>query len=178
MRDRILKNIRILNLFTKHILEVSTSDVKAARKNSILHSNGIGSCVAIAAYDSDNKIGGLAHVMLPGVAPIETIGKKTKYAKNAIDELFTRMIALGGKREKITTSLVGGGNVLKREGDNTGNNNVSYIIDILREKDIVIVAKAVGGFERRTITFDVGEGEVNFTEGNSKEQLLWKYNQK
>ncbi len=51
------------------IVNVSTGEVKVGRKGEILKSTAIGSCVVIAAYDSERNIGIMAHVMLPGRAP-------------------------------------------------------------------------------------------------------------
>ena len=162
----------------KHVIDVQTGEVKAGKKKVVLKSNGIGSCVAVAGYDCEKKVAGLAHVMLPGIAPFNSNGKNFKYAKNAIEELLIQMIRLGAIEKNITVSLVGGANVLKRDGDGTGKNNISSIVNILNKKNIIIIAKAVGGYERRTIAFDVEAGKIYFTEGDNAKQLLWKYSSK
>ena len=70
----------------KQVLDVSTGEVKAGMGEAILRSTAIGSCVVIAAYNFKKKIGAMAHVMLPGAAPENSIDK-TKYAAGAIEEL-------------------------------------------------------------------------------------------
>jgi chemotaxis protein CheD len=44
---------------------VRIGDVKVAAGPSVLFTIGLGSCVAVALYDPERRIGGLAHAMLP-----------------------------------------------------------------------------------------------------------------
>ena len=74
----------------KRIVNVNTGEVKVSKKDVILKSAAIGSCVVIAAYDKKKKVGSLAHIMLPGKAP-KSSEEKTRYAANAIDELIEKI---------------------------------------------------------------------------------------
>ncbi|MBI4669600.1 MAG: hypothetical protein HY747_10555, partial [Elusimicrobia bacterium] len=38
-------------------------------RKAILRADAIGSCIAVAAYDSKKRVGAMAHVMLPGSSP-------------------------------------------------------------------------------------------------------------
>ena len=71
------------------IIDVNTGQVKAAVGKGILRSVGIGSCVVVAAYNLSRKIGGMAHIMLPGIAPQQSL-EKTKYAFDGIEQLLNR----------------------------------------------------------------------------------------
>ncbi|HKK10188.1 MAG TPA: hypothetical protein VJ939_05090, partial [Bacteroidales bacterium] len=51
------------------IIDLYTGDVKVSQGNSLLITKAIASCVAIAVFDSFLRVGGMAHVMLPGKAP-------------------------------------------------------------------------------------------------------------
>ena len=82
-----------------------------------MKSAAIGSCVVIAAYDAANKVGALAHVMLPGVSPEKKASQRTRYAADAIEEMVNSMVRLGTGKENIEVCLVGGANVLQREDD-------------------------------------------------------------
>ncbi len=159
---------------TKRIVDVYTGEVKAGGNDTILKSIAIGSCVVIAAYDSRKKVGVLAHVMLPGAAPEGKSLQKTRYAADAIREIINRMTLLGVNKDNIEACLVGGGNVLKREDDTICRENIASVIEFLNEERIKIGSKAVGGTERRTISLDVKNGTIHYTEGDSKEKLLWK----
>ncbi len=158
------------------LINVYTGEVKAGGKHSILKSNGIGSCVVIAAYDSKKKVGALAHIMVPGAAPGKKVSQRTRYAKNAIKELIEQMTHLGADKDRIETCLVGGGNVLNRNDDTICHENLASVVKLLHEKGIKIRQRAVGGTKRRTIVLDIEKGCVFYTEGNSKVMLLWKAN--
>ncbi len=158
----------------KRTIDVYTGEVKAGEKDTILRANAIASCIVVAAYDSIKNVGALAHVMIPGTAPEGRVLQRTRYAANAIEELIDRMTLLGAHQDLIETCLVGGGNVLKRDDDMICQENLASIEKILNEKGIKIRGKAVGGTERRTILFDIEKGSVHYTEGDSKEMLLWK----
>ena len=116
------------------ILYTNTGEIKTGRKNEILHSSGIGSCVVITAYHPGNKVGVMAHVMLPGSAPAGEDNRRTRYAVDAIDELIERMGASGASRDDIEICLVGGGNVLKREDDLICGNIIGSVTEILHDK--------------------------------------------
>ncbi|MDD4956338.1 MAG: chemotaxis protein CheD [Candidatus Omnitrophica bacterium] len=162
----------------KHYIDVPTGIVKVGRERSILTSNGIGSCVVVALYDPKKKIGGLAHVMLPGKASINNIEKrkKTRYAVNALDELKRRMTLIGADDiRSIQGVLIGGANVLKSTDDIICSENIRSCSVYLEKNGIAIKARAVGGTARRTVTFNIGFGKLYSTEGNGKNILLHSF---
>lgn len=156
----------------KKTIYVLTGEVKAGNKSTLLISSAIGSCVVIAAYDAKEKVGALAHIMLPGKAPTNKETQKNRYAANAIEELIRRMNMLGTKENNIEVCLVGGANVLKKKDDATGLNNLSSVNDILKKERIQVKAKSVGGTERRSIALDVENGSIYYSVGDGIEKLL------
>lgn len=162
----------------KETIYVLTGEVKAGNKSAILSSSAIGSCIVIAAYDAKEKVGALAHIMLPGKAPTNKETQKNRYAANAIEELIRRMNMLGTKGNNIEVCLVGGANVLKKKGDATGLNNLSFVNDILKKERIQVKAKSVGGTERRSIALDVENGSIYYSVGDGIEKLLWQASEK
>ncbi len=112
--------------------------------------------------------------MVPGSSPEGRTSQTTRYATDAIEELVKRMTQLGANIDDVEACLVGGGNVLKREDDTICQENIASVVELLDAKRIRIVAKAVGGTERRTVSLDVEKGSVRYTVGDGMEQLLWK----
>ena len=157
----------------KDITDVNTGQVRLGRGNVILRSLAIGSCIAVAAYDSRAKIGAIAHIMLPGSAPEES-PEKTRYAENAIDEIIDVMIYSGSQKGNIKVCLVGAGNVLKKEDDTICVDNIRSTMRILDERGIPIKATALGGSERKSIFLDIETGKVAYSKGNGPKELLWK----
>lgn len=162
----------------KETIYVLTGEVKAGNKSALLISSAIGSCVVIAAYDAKEKVGALAHILLPGRAPENKETQKNRYAANAIEELIRRMNMLRTKGNNIEVCLVGGANVLKRKDDATGLNNLSFVNDILKKERIQVKAKSVGGTERRSIALDVENGSIYYSVGDGIEKLLWQASEK
>ena len=158
------------------IIAVHTGEIKASKKDIIFKSSAIGSCIAIAANDAKEKVGALAHTMLPGKAPAGEKYQKKKYAADAIEEIISRMNLMGAKKENIEVCIAGGANILKRKDDTIGLDNLTSVIEILKEKKIKIQAKSVGGTERRSLTLDVENGSVFYSIGDETEKLLWKVN--
>ena len=148
---------------------VSTGCIATGSKEGVLTSSPLGSCVAVVAYDVNTKIGGLAHVMLPGKSPK---GNNNRYAENAITNLIDELKKMGVSEKNIEICLVGGANVLRKENDNIANSLVISITKTLEKKKFAVMASSLGGYERRTAKLDLSSGIVTFTVGDSEENQL------
>lgn len=156
----------------KEIIDVNTGQVRLGRGEVILRSLAIGSCIAVAAYDSEARIGAMAHIMLPGSAP-EKSSERTKYAANAIDEMIGLMLEAKSRNGNVEVCLVGAGNVLQKEDDTICVANMQSITRLLDERNIPIRATVLGGTERKSMFFDVESGNVSYKKGDGQERLLW-----
>jgi chemotaxis protein CheD len=155
------------------IVYVNTGEVKLGDNNTILNSGAIGSCVVVCMYNSFEKRGAMAHIMLPGVASVQD-QMKTKYASNAILKLMDLMNINGNQSTQLETCIIGGANVLKRPNDTIGKNNIESVEKLLDEHGIRVSIKAIGGYERRTVDFNVEKGLIYYTTGDSSKKMLWK----
>ena len=158
----------------KEMKYVNTGEVGYGGIETILNSGAIGSCVVITAFDSEKKTGAMAHIMLPEWSPSKNRLNASRYAANAIEELLSQFKSLDDNTENLEICLIGGANVLKRENDQIGKDNLNSVKKLLREKQIKIMAKAIGGFERRTVLFDIMNGCIYYTVGDSRQKVLWK----
>ena len=151
---------------------ISTGCIATGSLDGFLTSSPLGSCVAVVAYDSTTKIGGLAHIMLPGKSPK---GNNNKYAENAITNLLDEFKNLGVPKTNIEICLVGGANVLRKESDNIANHLIISIFEIIENKKLNVAKSSLGGYERRTATLNLSTGVVNFTVGDSIENKLYQF---
>lgn len=158
------------------VIDVDSGEVIVTSEPVLLRVMAIGSCVAVAAYDSKKELGALAHIMLPGSSP--KASTNTKYAADAIGKMISEMTRLGAKKDDIEACLVGGANVLLAEDDTICEAIVESISGLLKKEGIRIAASTVGGTERRSISFDVRSREVSYTEGNGSMRLLHKWNER
>lgn len=161
----------------KKVIDVNTGEVGLGMEGTMLRSVAIGSCIVVAAYDSENSIGAMAHIMLPGTAPKKTL-EKTRYAADAIDEMINMMTQAESKKSDIEVCLVGGGNVLKKKDDAICKDNIESTTRILKEKNIPVRASALGGTRRKSVFLDIENGSISFAEGDEKEKTLWKAGQR
>ncbi len=144
-----------------NLINVGIADLKTADRNDILRTI-LGSCVGICLYDSENRIGGLAHIMLP-VRKSESSSEK-KYADTAIPLLMKEMEEKGASRAGIFAKIIGGATMFNLSENSMmseiGKNNIKKVREILQENNISIVAEDIGGDYGRTIDFYVENGEV------------------
>ncbi len=146
------------------VIKVGMADLNAASNPGILTTLGLGSCVGIVFYDDKNKIGGMAHIMLPSsrIAGGDNINE-AKFADTAIEKLLDLMAGMGAKFTNITAKLAGGAQMFaNRNGSNDvlkiGQKNVEQILKILQEKDIKVLAQDTGGNYGRTIELHTETG--------------------
>ena len=159
---------------TRLFVDVFTGEVKAGADGCELTSHAIGSCVVVTAYDRKQKVGAMAHIMLPGKAPLKPRLEKTKYAADAVKKMMELLQGMGASMNALEICLIGGGNVLKREDCRISSDNLFSIEKILRELGFTVKKHAVGGIIRRTARLDTGNGCVYYSEDGSEEKLLWK----
>ena len=86
--------------------------------------------------------------------------------------MFKRMSTMGGRIENVDICMIGGANVLK-DPDNIGKSNIDSITKLLKERQLRIKSQAVGGTQRRSLSFDIEKGCIFYTEGNNDKGLLW-----
>jgi len=123
----------------------------------------VGSCVAICIYDSTNKCGGLAHIMLPNSAIAPQDFPPCKFADTAIPALANAVREISGKETRLSAKIAGGANIFKFENNNgphIGAKNVDAVKTSLNANKIRLVAEAVGGSYGRRINFNIRSGVV------------------
>lgn len=161
-------------------IEVQMGDIAVAKDKDNLIALGVGSCLVITFYDSKQKIGALAHTILPARRissdarnPKDAMpacrherrktdceSLDTRYADTAIDEMVKRIEAHGAKREFIEAKLIGGANMFSAFTSKIGENNISYAREKLKKIGIAIAGECVGGSQGRSVEFSVASGIV------------------
>ena len=158
----------------KEVYDLSVGQVLVRGGEGVLRSVALGSCIGIAAYDRDQPVAALGHIMLPGRAPARAVDKY-RYADDAIGGMVDGMIAAGCCRGRIEACLVGAGNVLQKPNDTICRTNVESVTAILRTRGIPVRATRLGGTQRKSVSLDIQTGRVFAAEGDEKESLLWVF---
>ncbi|HDQ13985.1 MAG TPA: hypothetical protein ENN41_04125 [Sediminispirochaeta sp.] len=118
----------------------------------------LGSCVAVVLYDSQKKIAGMNHYMLPGDRQ-DDAEKSARYGINAMELLINGMMKAGADRRRLRAKVFGGGNVLDTES-NVGFNNVRFATTFLQEEMIPIDGRDTEGVTARKIFCHPPSGQV------------------
>lgn len=138
-------------------IKVGMADLNVCESPDSIITLGLGSCVGVVLYDPAVKKCGMVHVMLPDSTSITNNRNIAKFADTGIEECLRRVIAIGGKKERMVAKIAGGaqmfnintGNAMLRVGDR----NVEAVKKKLKELNIPIIASDTGANYGRTVVF-------------------------
>ena len=139
------------------LIKVVMAGLKVCISPDSVTTLGLGSCVGVAIRDKENKVGGLAHVMLPDSTAIRNNTNIYKFADTGITELVRLMEEKGAKRSRMVAKIAGGAQMFsfqnKSELVRVGDRNVEASKKKLKELGIPIIAEDTGDSYGRTVIF-------------------------
>lgn len=150
-------------------VHVKIADLAVLKNDGVLVTFGLGSCIGIALYDQNSKVGGLAHILLNDsskfVRPGDNSVNPAKFADTAVPYMIEKMTALGARKSSLTAKIVGGASLFnfKAESGNVGDKNIEAVRSALKKEGIKISFEEVGGSCGRTVRLFVDSGEVKIT---------------
>ena len=143
---------------------VRVADLQSGIEDDTLVTVGLGSCVAVLLHDSEARVGGLAHFLLPTPALSRLDSNPAKFPQTAIPRLIELMVAEGAKPQRITARLAGGASMfaaLAPPGTiHMGERNLVAARQVLDTHGVPLVGEAVGGDFGRTVRLRVNDGTV------------------
>jgi chemotaxis protein CheD len=128
--------------------------------------HALGSCVGLAIYDPEIKVGGILHFVLPTSTIDEdrAASRPCLFADTGIPLLLEELSKLGAEDNKLVVKVAGGAQITDERGVfNVGRRNHVALRQILSRAGIPIEAEDVGGIKARTMTMDVGSGTVTIS---------------
>jgi len=145
--------------------------------DDVLVTIGLGSCIGLAIVDRANRIGGLAHVVLPDSSESQPPHPAPKFADTAVPALVEELAAVGANRAQLEAVLVGGAQMFgfgRQDGSgfDVGARNDAAVTAALERACIPLRARATGGNKGRTIRVDVRTGSITVREAGGTEQQL------
>lgn len=142
---------------------VGIADMKMARREGVVITYALGSCIGIALYDPMIQLGALIHIMLPELG---TMADKNlyKYADTGIRETVRKMTAFGGLKNRMWAKIAGGAKMFEAKGSqglgNIGERNAQNVKKMLREQGIRLIGEDTGANYARTMSMNVSDGKV------------------
>lgn len=144
---------------------VGIADMKLCRREGILITYALGSCIGICLYDPVIKLAGLIHIMLPVNQEASRGGTVNvfKYADTGIPETLRKMEAFGAVRSRIISKIAGGAKMFDIPGNgslgNIGQRNAETVKQVLRNERIRLIKEDLGANYARTLLFNASNGE-------------------
>ena len=143
---------------------VKTAELAVGHNDDVLKTGSVGSCLVIALYDPENKVGGLAHTMLQYNSKKDNPKSLPQYVVEGIDNLVADLESIGGNKNNFTAKLVGGATMFKRlSGDkhSIGSKNVEIGREHLQELGIKVEKEDTGGGSGKMVDFHLDTGIVS-----------------
>ena len=160
------------------IIKVGIADLKTCLPPNGITTLGLGSCVGIALRDTSNKIGGLAHIMLPDSTAIRNGNLNiAKFADTGIEELVKQMEKIGARRGHLVAKIAGGATMFSFQGGSSpmgqvGQRNVEATKKKLGELRIPIIAENTGANYGRTVIFYPETGDFHIRAVGKPELII------
>lgn len=149
---------------------------KTASAPDKMETIALGSCVGITLYDKEEKVGALAHVMLPSWKRVANNENRERFADSVIELMVKDLSDSGAGIQDLTAKIFGGarmfGHITGSKGAfNIGDSNVTAVRNELARVGVPIAVERVGGCKGRTITFDLSDGSVMVRDSNGNEEI-------
>jgi chemotaxis protein CheD len=135
----------------------------SSQPQQLVVTHALGSCIGLAVYDPQVKVGGLLHYMLPESSLDEEKGRQNPYmfADTGIPMLFRECYKLGAVKHRMLVKVAGGSQVLGGpEHFNIGRRNYAALRKIFLKNNVMIDNEDVGGVKARTMYLEISTGKV------------------
>ncbi len=146
-------------------IRVKVADYAVRQGSGVIFTIGLGSCVAIALYDRESKVGGLAHILLPNLAMSRETNNPAKFPQTVVPLMLEEMRALGASRtSRIWAKIVGGASMFGQLGNgsgiNVGERNIASTREVLAENGVPLLAEDTGLDYGRSVYFHITDGQL------------------
>lgn len=124
---------------------------------------GLGSCIALFAYDGIAKVGGIVHIVLPKHDGVNG-DNLAKYADTAVPMLIDAVVKKGAIRNRLIIRMAGGAQMTMARGLSDtfkiGERNLAEVMAALEREKIRPLAADTGGNMGRTARMYLDTGKI------------------
>lgn len=146
------------------VFTVGLGEIHVSRDaGAVLLALGLGSCIGVALWDPVERVGGMAHVVLP--APLDDHGVKSpKFASVAVPALIDQVVRHGAHRRRLVCKIAGGAEVLAtsamRHNFRIGERNLEAVRAALAHEGVRVQGEDCGGKTGRSFQLAVIDGRM------------------
>jgi chemotaxis protein CheD len=145
---------------------VGIADMKvAATPGDAIITYALGSCLGISVHDPIAHVGGLLHIMLPdsNIDLGKARANPCMFVDTGFPKLINDCISAGARKERLVLKVAGGacahGNA-EEDYFQIGKRNFVMLKKLLWQMGILLKGYDVGGSQSRTMSLEIGKGEV------------------
>lgn len=135
-----------------------------SQRSCVLAAYGLGSCIALTAYDPAVRLGAMVHIILPDSRMARGPVAPGRFADTAVPLLLKTILQAGAARERLQVKMAGGAQVLSIPGGNRllniGARNIEAVRETLEKERLLLSGYDVGGYHGRTMKLYVEDGRV------------------
>jgi chemotaxis protein CheD len=147
----------------------------AASEDSLV-TYALGSCLGITIHDPVAHVGGLLHVMLPlsTIDPAKATENPYMFVDTGLPKLFLEAYKVGARKERLIVKVAGGACANgggKEDYFHIGKRNLIMLRQLLWKNGVLIKAMDVAGNLSRTMSLEIGTGEVLIRSNGSVKPL-------
>ena len=148
----------------------------SAKKDDLIITHALGSCLGITVHDPVACVGGLLHVMLPlsTIDPAKADRNPFMFVDTGFPKLLMECFRSGAQKQRLVIRVAGGANSQEREEDDffqIGKRNFIILRKLLWNNGILLKSYDVGGNHSRTMSLEISSGIVT-VKGNGQVRNL------
>jgi chemotaxis protein CheD len=159
----------------RHIVGVADM-VVSAEPDDVIVTHALGSCLGITIHDPVANVGGLLHVMLPlsTTDPAKAAKNPYMFVDSGVPVLFKEAYKRGAEKRRIEVKVAGGACIRSSDKDDffhIGERNMVMLRKLLWKNGVLLSSHDVGGNVSRTLTLEVGSGDVTIKVNGADKKL-------
>ena len=139
------------------LFPISQGGYDVTADTNLAYSTVLGSCVAVCMTDTNIRVGGMNHFLLPGIGEDPTAGER--FGVNAMEMLINGLLRLGAERSSLTAKIFGGSTMSQMHSE-IGKSNGAFAKDFLQNEGISCTLASIGGNFARRIHFHPTSGRA------------------
>ena len=152
------------------ISEMVISDLQ----DDVLVTYSLGSCIAVAAWDKVERIGGIIHCLLPrgNKSPEQAKSTPARFVDVGVTQFLKELFEAGARRESLVIKIAGASSPLKEvEGLRIGERNYATLKKVFWKNSLLVEAARVGGSLPRTLSLRIEDGRTAISSGRIEEEI-------
>lgn len=154
---------------------VGVADMRfSSHPDDLVITYSLGSCIGLTLFDTEKRIGGLVHCMLPlsKIDAAKASANPFMFIDSGVTTFLQALFDLGAQRKTLVAKVAGGAQIMDEKGMfNIGERNNTVVRKMLWKNNILISGEDVGGSAPRTMSLDLATGKTLLKAGGTEREL-------